>query len=109
MFKNLELKELNKKLQEQIIQLHYKISDMQEKEKYHLEKIEAYKEAIKFKNEIAEELIKDNKYYKKIKEENEQRALHLSKCIKLIENTVKTDENMYKKIKNALTKELEQN
>ena len=102
MFKNYELKNYNKKLQEQIIQLHYRINDLQEKEKYYLEKIEAYRNAIKFKNEVVEELIKDNKYYKKIKEENEQRALHLSRCIQLIEDTVKTDEDMYKKIKNVL-------
>ena len=109
MFKNYELKKQNEKLKEQIIQLHCRINDLQEKEKYNLEKIEGYRNAIRFKNEVAEELIQENKYFREEKEETEQRALHLSRLIKLIEDTVKTDEDMYKKIKKALTKELEQN
>ena len=109
MFKNYETINYNKKLQKQIIQLHYRINDLQEKEIYYLEKIEGYRNAIRFKNEVAEELIQENKCFREEKEETEQRALHLSRCIKLIEDTVKSDKNIYKKIKKALTKELEQN
>ena len=109
MFKNYELKKQNEKLKEQIISLNYRISELQDREHYYLERITGFKDAIKFKNEVAEELIQDSKLLQQEKEENEQRALHLSRCITLIEDTVKTDEDMYKKIKKALTKELEQN
>lgn len=109
MFKNYELKKQNEKLKEQIVNLNYRINELQDRERYYLERITGFKDAIKFKNEVAEELIQDNKLLQQEKEENEQRALHLSSCIKLIEDTVKTDEDIYKKIKKALTKELEQN
>jgi len=103
MFKNYELKKQNETLKEQITSLNYRISELQDREHYYLERITGFKDAIKFKNEVAEELIQDNKLLQQEKEENEQRALHLSICIKIIEDLVKKhDEKLFESIKKVL-------